>query len=220
MVKKHQVHNLIILDESGSMQSIKEFIIKGFNELVQTVKGIGKQYPEQEHYITMVTFNGLGNKILHFIDPVDKIDQINASTYRPDANTPLFDAIGFSISKLKQVLENTKDYNVLVTILTDGEENASKEYSGLAVKELIEELKQNRWTFTYIGTEHDVSKMVGSLSIPICNSMTFENNEEGIKDMFAAESIARCKIVGRIDLGEATSDNYYEDTNKADSEKP
>ena len=67
METKHQVHNLIILDESGSMESIKKTIIEGFNEIVQTVKGIEKAFPEQEHFISLVTFNGRGQKLLHFI---------------------------------------------------------------------------------------------------------------------------------------------------------
>ena len=62
MEKRHQVHNLIILDESGSMECIKRTIIQGFNELVQTIKGIEKQFPEQEHFISFVSFNGLGIK--------------------------------------------------------------------------------------------------------------------------------------------------------------
>ena len=57
MNKKHQVHNLIILDESGSMESIKKPIIQGFNEIVQTVKGIAKEYPEQDHFISLISFN-------------------------------------------------------------------------------------------------------------------------------------------------------------------
>ena len=57
-MKDHQVHNLIILDESGSMYSIKKQIISGFNEVVQTVKGVEQQYPEQEHFNSFVTFNG------------------------------------------------------------------------------------------------------------------------------------------------------------------
>ena len=61
MKAKHQVHNLIILDESGSMESIKPTIINGFNELVQSIKGIQKQFPEQEHFISIITFNGFGN---------------------------------------------------------------------------------------------------------------------------------------------------------------
>lgn len=51
MENKHKVFNLIILDESGSMQSIKQATINGFNEVVQTVRGVEKQFPEQEHYI-------------------------------------------------------------------------------------------------------------------------------------------------------------------------
>ena len=57
MEAKHQVHNLIILDESGSMSSIKPQIISGFNELVQSIKGIQKQFPEQEHDISIISFN-------------------------------------------------------------------------------------------------------------------------------------------------------------------
>ena len=83
MEKKHQVHNLIILDESGSMSSIKPLIISGFNELVQSIKGIEEQFPEQEHLITMVSFNDMNNKILHFIDPVSRLDVINDRTYNP-----------------------------------------------------------------------------------------------------------------------------------------
>ena len=134
MHTKHQVHNLIILDESGSMESIKKTIIQGFNEIVQTVKGIAKEFPEQEHFISFVTFNGIRQNILHFTDEINKLEQIDETKYKPDASTPLYDAMGFSIAKLRQFLEGKTDYNVLVTILTDGEENASKEYSGNDIK--------------------------------------------------------------------------------------
>ena len=59
--QRHKVHNLIILDESGSMDSIKSTIIQSFNEIVQTIKGIEKEFLEQEHFISLVSFNGLGN---------------------------------------------------------------------------------------------------------------------------------------------------------------
>ena len=212
MEKKHQVHNLIILDESGSMEPIKTTIIQGFNELVQTIQGIEKQFPEQEHFISFVSFNGLGQKMLHFIDPASKLKQIDDKTYKPDASTPLFDAMGFSINKLKQSLQEQSDYNVLVTILTDGEENASKEFSGNDIKNLVEELKQNRWTFTYIGTDHDVEKIAASLSIN--NTMVFEKNEDDIKRMFMEEQSARTKYSQKIRSNEDTSSNYFEDNGK------
>lgn len=208
MNTKHQVHNLIILDESGSMESIKGNIIQGFNEIVQTVKGIAKEYPEQEHFISLVSFNGLGQKLLHFIDPVEKLDLIDDQRYKPDASTPLFDAMGFSFAKLRRVLENVKDYNVLVTIMTDGEENASKEYSGLAIKKLIEELKINRWTFTYIGADHDVERF--AMSISITNTLKFEKNEADMRDMFSKEKSARVKYSEKIRNKEQTDTNFYE----------
>ena len=191
MQNKHQVHNLIILDESGSMDSIKSLIISGFNELVQSVKGIEEQFPNQEHLISMVSFNDLNNKILHFADPVNKLNAINDSTYNPASMTPLYDAIGFSISKLKQHLEGKDNYSVLVTILTDGEENASKEYTGTAIKNLVDELKQEKWTFTYIGADHNVEKMAATMNI--YNTMSFDKNVASIKRMFIKESKSRVK---------------------------
>jgi len=207
MEAKHQVHNLIILDESGSMESIKKTIIEGFNEIVQTVKGIEKEFPEQEHFISLVTFNGLGHKILHFIDPVSKLESIDDKRYRPDASTPLYDAMGFSFAKLRQVVENLSNYNVLVTILTDGEENASREFTGTSIKKLIEELKLNRWTFTYIGADHDVEKFAASIAIN--NTMSFQKNEADMKMMFAKEKSSRHSYSQNIRENKDTSTDFY-----------
>ena len=214
MENKHQVHNLIILDESGSMGTIKSFIINGFNELVQSVKGIEGQFPEQEHLISMVSFNDLNNKILHFIDPVSKLDAINDSTYNPASMTPLYDAMGFSISKLKLYLEGKENYSVLVTVLTDGEENASKEYTGAAIKNLVDELKQQNWTFTYIGADHDVEGMASKMNIH--NTMSFDKNDRDIKRMFDRESSSRIKFSLRIRKGELDNSDYY---SKVEEEK-
>jgi CRISPR/Cas system CMR-associated protein Cmr5 small subunit len=212
MNNKHQVHNLIILDESGSMEPIKKNIIQGFNEIVQTVKGIEKDFPEQEHFISLISFNGLGQKTLHFADLVSKLETIDDSRYQPGASTPLYDAIGFSCAKLKTVLGKSKDYNVLVTILTDGEENASTEYNGPAVKRLIEELKNNNWTFTYIGTDHDVEKSASSISIN--NTIMFSRDDAGMKAMFMKESKARADFSLNIREKKETRDGFYDEKQK------
>ncbi len=211
METKHQVHNLIILDESGSMDSIKKTIIQGFNEIVQTVKGIEQNFPEQEHFISLVTFNGLGQKVLHFTDPVKKLEQIDEAKYQPAASTPLYDAMGFSFAMLRKVLEFKPDHNVLVTILTDGEENASKEYSGKDIKKMIEELKLNRWTFTYIGTDHDVEKFAASISIT--NTLVFQKNEQDMKAMFVKEQSSRRAYSEKIRNKTNTNDDFYNDDN-------
>ena len=215
MKNRHQVHNLIILDESGSMSSIKPQIISGFNELVQSIKGIEGQFPEQEHFISLVSFNDIENKILHFVDPVEKLDTINDSNYTPSSMTPLYDAMGFSISKLQHYLEGKDNYSVLVTVLTDGEENSSKEYSGLAIKNLVNELKQQNWTFTYIGTGHDVEGMASKMNIQ--NTMTFDKNDSDIKRMFIKDSKSRVRYSQDIKNSKSSNDNFYSTIEKSKS---
>jgi hypothetical protein len=208
MKVKQQVHNLIILDESGSMSSIKGSIIQGFNEIVQTIHGIEAKFPEQEHFISFVSFNGIQQNLLHFVDPAKKLKRINDRSYQPEASTPLYDAMGFAINKLKAHLKDINNYTVLVTILTDGEENASKEFSGAMIKSMVEELSQNHWTFTYIGTDHDVVKIASSLSIK--NHLMFEKNEEQIQYMFAKERTARSNFSQKLNDGEDTESDYFE----------
>jgi hypothetical protein len=208
MEKKHQVHNLIILDESGSMESIKDPIISGFNELVQTIKGIEKDFPEQEHFISLVTFNGRGRRSVHFTEPASKLEMTDSSIYQPNSSTPLYDAMGDSITSLKQALAKQTDYNVLVTVLTDGEENASKEYNGDAIKKLVEAMKKSGWTFTYIGTDHDIEKFATNISIT--NVMYFKKDLSGVNDMFRKEQFARASYSQKIREKKKTDDDFYE----------
>ncbi len=203
------VHNLIILDESGSMGSIKNQIISGFNETVQSIKNAQKKFEDQEYFVTLVSFNGAGRKLLHFCDPVLQLEEINVELYQPDDTTPLFDAIGYAISKLRKKIGDTKNCNVLVTILTDGEENSSKEFSGKAVKAMVDELKEKKWTFTYIGTDHDVNAIAMQLSIT--NTLIFKKSQKGIDDMFLKERSSRNTYYQKIKNKEDTTGNFFEE---------
>ncbi len=209
MSEQHKVFNLIILDESGSMSSIKKTIISGFNEVVETVRGVAEQYPEQEHRISLVSFNGLGIKTIHQSELAKELKSIDDAKYQPAASTPLYDAMGEGITTLRKEVEKHQKYNVLVTILTDGEENASQEYDGKAIKAIIEELKDKNWTFTYIGANHDVEKFAMTLSIT--NTMTFETNQGSMQEMFAKEKRARNLYSKNIQEKVSTKDNFYQD---------
>ncbi len=209
METKKQVHNLIILDESGSMSSIKTLVIQGFNEIVQTMKGIEKKFPGQEHLISLVSFNSLGRKILHDCEPLSAISELDAKAYRPDSCTPLYDAIGFSIGHLQSQIAKVKEHHVLVTILTDGHENDSKEYTGAAIKKMIEDYTSQGWTFTYIGTDHAVEQAASNISI--MNVMNFEKNQLGVHHMFVKESKARFEYSSKISRNENVQDGFYED---------
>jgi|WetSurMetagenome_2_1015567.scaffolds.fasta_scaffold209964_2 hypothetical protein len=209
MYDKVKVFNLIILDESGSMQSIKSATIKGFNEVAQTIKGVELQFPEQEHFISLVSFNGLGIKNILTNKPVKHLEEIDENRYQPDSLTPLYDAMGFSITKLNKELEDNLQSKVLVTILTDGEENDSKEYSGESIKKLVDDMKQKGWAFTYIGANHDVEKF--ALSISITNTMTFSANEADMATMFSKEMKARYRYSQKIRDNEDIDKDFYKE---------
>ena len=212
-----KVYNLIILDESGSMSSIKKATISGFNEVVQTIKGIEKKFPEQQHFISLVSFNGLGIKTLLDKQPAVSLSLIDEKTYQPDSMTPLYDAIALSVLKLKIDVAGIENANVLVTILTDGEENASKEFSHAQVNSIISEQKNLGWTFTYIGANHDVEKVAHSISIT--NTMVFEADEKLMKHTFAKENQSRILYSMKIHDKVDPRTGYYDEPENSTEKK-
>ena len=207
------VYNLIILDESGSMGAIKNSTISGFNEVVQTIKGLEKKYPEQKHFISLVTFNGLGIKTKLDKEPVSDLVVIDENTYNPDSLTPLYDAIGLSVLKLRMDIAGVDKAHVLVTILTDGEENDSKEFSGAQVKKIIEEQKARGWTFTYIGANHDVEKAAASISVS--NTINFVADNASVHNLFVKEREARVRFSEKIHNKIDPSKNFYDEDNES-----
>lgn len=201
------VHNLIILDESGSMESIKQATVTGFNEIVQTIKGVEEQFPEQHQYVSLITFNGLGTKIKLFDKRAKDLAELTIDKYRPDASTPLYDAIGFSVRQVQQITEGIENCDVLVTILTDGEENASREYTGSAIRSLIAGLSEKNWTFTYIGANHDVERVAFSLAIP--NRVKFDASNAGLKKVLDHDKSARSRRAIKLSRGESVKEDYF-----------
>jgi hypothetical protein len=213
MESKQKVHNLIILDESGSMEPIKKVTISGFNEVVQTIREMERKFPEQEHFISLVTFNGSGIREILFNQAVRELAEIDEGKYHPGYTTPLYDAMGFSLTKLRDLIGPSGAVNVLVTILTDGEENASVEYRGDTIAALVGELKLMNWVFTYIGANHDVESF--ALSINITNTMTFNANEADMKDMFTKENSARMRYSQNIRDRKVSDKDFYKEDDKS-----
>src|SRR5574344_1075967 len=152
---KTKIFNLIILDESGSMESIHNEAISGCNETIQTIRNAQKENAEtQEQFVSVVLFNGSTKCNVSYLReniPADMVKELGMDEYRPNDCTPLYDAVGFSVNKLYDNIKGGHDTIGMVTIITDGYENSSKEYDLRAVKGLIERLKGEGWIFTFIG---------------------------------------------------------------------
>jgi methanogenic corrinoid protein MtbC1 len=115
------------------------------------------------------------------------VKEITKEDYVACGCTALYDAMGEMISELKRKI--TKEDRILVTVITDGYENASVHWSGPQIKSFVEELRHEGWTFTYIGSNQDVEEVAGAMGIR--NTLAFEETEEGTKAMFEIERFSR-----------------------------
>lgn len=192
---KTRIFNLIILDESGSMQLIKHQAVTGVNETIQAIRTTQKQYEEQEYIVSLVTFNSDAIKHIYNKELVGGIKEIS-------------DAMGHALNDLRlYVFDKDK---VLVTIITDGCENDSREYNGKAIKALVEDLKTKEWIFTYIGANQDVEKAASTIAVN--NVMAFQTTDNGTERMFHEERQARARWYTRISKGEDNAqDPFFED---------
>ena len=196
--KKTQIYNLVILDKSGSMESIRKEAIDGYNETLGSIKSTQLKFMDtQEHFVSLAAFCDCGIDMIYDMTPIKDAEKLTKEKYDPCCCTPLFDAIGKTVKTLKKKIANVEDSAVLVTIITDGYENSSKEWDGKAVAKLIDECKEEGWMFSFIGAGEDVVKVATTISIT--NTMVWENTSEGTKKMFEEENDARVNFCCCLD---------------------
>ena len=189
---------MIIVDESGSMSVIRKQAFAGMNETLSTVRSIQDQYPDTEQRVTLVTFDSEHMKWHYDNAEAKQTQNLKWQAYNPCAATPLYDTIGKSVSKLNAMVDEGD--NVLVTIITDGEENCSQEWSLQMINKLIGKLKEQGWTFTLIGTDNlDVETMAHSMCID--EHLKFCEDAAGTDEMFLKERKARVRFNCRVAEG-------------------
>lgn len=190
MVIMKKVFNLLVVDESGSMSVIKDQALAGLNETLETVRKMQEVYPEKEQRVTLLTFDSDHRHVLFDNVPASQTRKLSGKDYRPGGATPLYDAIGEAVSRLNAQAQ--AGGSVLVTIITDGMENCSKEYNLPMVKNLVEKMKGQGWTFTLIGTDNlDVEDMACQMAI--ADHLSFKEDAVGTHEMFLREKKARVR---------------------------
>ena len=189
-----RVLNLIILDESGSMHGLEKASVDGVNETIQTIKSSYEQLPEQEQLLTFVTFSGRGDSFCRTklkLAPISQVSEFKPSDYQPGGNTPLYDTMGFMLTEMEEFA--TDSDVVLVTIITDGYENSSRQYNAERIKKLVSRLDEKDWVFTYIGANQDAILEAGKMGIR--NAMNYCSDEAGTREMWEREKKARMNFM-------------------------
>ena len=156
----------------------------------------------------MAVFCGCGVEMVYDCTPIKDAEKLTKERYNPCCMTPLYDAIGKSVKALAKISDAEEDSAVLVTIITDGMENASQEWTGSAIKRLIDERKEEGWMFSYVGADHDVESVAASISIT--NTVVWNKTTEGTEAMFNNENSARdrffCKMNACMDIPMSVED--------------
>lgn len=172
-----------IVDRSGSMGSIADDAIGGFNTFLEDQKKVPGEatltYVQFDHEIDTV----LENK------PLDRVEPIDTKTYQPRGTTALLDAVGTTIDstgdRLNGVPEASRPGKVIVAILTDGMENASKKYTRSRIKEMIQHQKEKyNWEFIFLAANQDAFAEGAQLGIDKKDTFNFAATGVGVRSAY------------------------------------
>lgn len=197
--EKTQIYNLVVLDKSGSMECIRRAAMEGFNETLAGIKKAQQEYAEtQQHYISLVTFCSCSRDAVYDRVPVAEAVPLTLNQYEPCCCTPLYDAMGFALTSLRAHVKDIDDVAVVVTIITDGLENASKEYNRNSIRALVDSLKNEGWSFTFMGANQNSSEVAESLAIR--NSQDFDYSDEGIERAYRRDRSSKMSFFDKLNF--------------------
>jgi len=198
-----------ILDRSGSMSTIADETIGGFNAFVT-----GQKELPGKATLTLVQFDHEYN-VIHDNVKLASVPELTRDTFKPRGMTALYDAVGLTIANFKH--DNPKNTKTIVAILTDGQENASKEYSYSKVKQLIDEVQgEHSWDVLFIGANMDSKSVAQSMGIKASNTTNFDYSKTGAMDAMATMNFAASSMRG---VACAYADGTVADANNLDMTK-
>ena len=149
---KGVLHVAFVLDKSGSMQTVAEAVVEGYNDYLGELRAQGG-----ETLYSLTTFNTTFDHVC-IGEPLEQVAELDHRLYRPDGMTALYDAIAHTLLETDRRLqaEGRADEKVLVIVMTDGLENSSTDYDARSIAQLVRTLDERpNWTFVYLGAGHD-----------------------------------------------------------------
>ncbi len=182
-MKNDYSHVAIVLDRSGSMESVKSDTIGGFNEFLK------KQKQETGSCtFSLVQFDHEYEVLEDFKD-INKVSELNNKTFSPRGMTALYDAVGRTITsigkKLSEMKEEDRPERVIFVIVTDGLENSSKEFTSDKISEMIShQTNIYKWQFMFLGANQDAIFAAGQIGIKSGNAMSYAATGTGVTKLF------------------------------------
>src|ERR1700722_18258363 len=187
MTKQNLTSINIILDRSGSMEKLTTETLLGFNKFLAEQKAV-----EGEATLTLATFAN-DYTLIHDCAPLKDIADLTIETYKAGGYTALYDAIGKTINatgaKLASMNEEDRPSKVIVVVISDGEENRSREFTHDRVMDMIlHQRDKYSWEVIYLGCDLSQVKTAVSLGINASNAITFVPDAAGIATSYSSVS--------------------------------
>lgn len=175
-------HFHILLDDSSSMEPLRNRAVDTLNANINAIRG-GSIRSGQPATVSFTTF-GADIRTRYFCEPVENLRKLDSSDYWPHGNTPLLDAVGLQVEKML-ARKDSLDENVsfVFIIITDGEENASKEFHPTKLNELIARVQRtDRWSFAWLVPRGASKRLIQSYGIPDGNVREWDQTDRGMAE--------------------------------------
>ncbi len=184
-MRQDYTHIAVILDRTGSMEAIRDDTIGGFNAFLQQQKA-----EPGFATLTLVQFDSQDPyEVIHRFKPIAEVPELTRETYVPRASTPLLDAMGRGIndleSSLSQLAEADRPARVVMVVVTDGQENASREFC----KEQIEKMIKDGWQFVFLSA--DLAAIHDAQDVGVAPSASLLYQKSGLGSKGAWSSLSR-----------------------------
>lgn len=172
-----------IIDRSGSMSGLEQMVIGGYNEHLSAVKNMQATYPDQQFLVSLLTFD---DDVQWLVKPapINELNELPNDAFMPRGMTALLDAIGKGIHQIESEYDRkiqNDEMSVVLVIITDGEENASRFFNLRSIAKKIKERDQTgKWTFSFIGCDFDASNISKKLNIRRENVRNYNKREYGL----------------------------------------
>ncbi len=221
-MKQKSVELVFIIDKSGSMSGLENDTIDGFNSMIEKRKSEGGDIR-----VTSVLFDTVFTTI-HDRVPIGSVDKMTGDDYMPSGCTALLDAVGSTITNLKNLRSSMKKKDIpkstLFVIITDGYENSSREYTYNSVKNLIGAQKEDGWEFIFLGANIDAAKEASKFGVSKECAVNYKYDEIGVRQCYDVADRALSCVMGNVCLKNCTSwredaDDYHSDKKKREEEK-
>jgi len=188
-IKNDYTHISVILDRTGSMEEIRDDTIGGFNAF------LGDQKAQKgKATLTLVQFDSQDPyEVIHRFKPIKEVPKLTRETYVPRARTPLLDALGRGINDLENSLtdmvKTDRPQKVVFAVLTDGQENASHEFSKNQIMKMIKDkTEKEEWQFVFLSADLVAIGEAQDVGFQASKSMAFVKDETGTKEAWISFS--------------------------------